>query len=46
LSIHPPDYSHPSIWRQIGDLIGEMAPVRTPTTYQDWIADQRLKRGL
>ena len=46
LSIHPPDYSHPSIWRQIVDLIGEMAPVRTSTTYQDWIADQRLKRGL
>ena len=46
LSVHPPDYSYPSIWRQIVDLISEMAPVRTPTTYQDWIADQRLKRGL
>jgi predicted deacetylase len=46
LSIHPPDFSHPAIWRQIVDLISEMAPLRTPTTYQDWIADQRLKRGL
>jgi predicted deacetylase len=46
LSIHPPDFSHPAIWRQIGDLIREMVPIRTPTTYQDWIAEQRLKRGL
>jgi hypothetical protein len=46
LSIHPADFSHPTIWRQIVDLISEMAPIRTPTTYQDWIADQRLKRGL
>jgi len=46
VSIHPPDFSHPTIWRQIVDLISRMAPDRTPTTYQDWIADQRLKRGL
>ena len=46
LSVHPPDYSHPSIWRQIVDLVDGMASIRTPTTYQDWIADQRLKRGL
>jgi predicted deacetylase len=46
LSLHPPDFSHPTIWRQIVDLIGEMVPVRTPTTYQEWIAEQRLKRGL
>ena len=46
LSIHPPDYSHPSIWRQIVDLVDGMASIRTPTTYQEWIADQRLKRGL
>ena len=46
LGIHPPDFSHPTIWRQIVDLIGEMAPVRTPTTYQNWIAEQRTKRGL
>ena len=46
LSIHPPDYSHPAIWRQIVDLVSAMASVRTPTTYQDWIADQRVKRAL
>ena len=26
LSIHPPDYSHPAIWRQIVDLVSAMAP--------------------
>ena len=46
LSIHPPDFSHPAIWRQIVDLVNAMAPVRTPTTYQDWIAEQRIKRSL
>jgi len=46
LSIHPPDFSHPAVWRQIVDLINDMAPVRTPTTYQDWIAEQRTRRGL
>jgi predicted deacetylase len=42
LSIHPPDYSYPAIWRQIVDLIKEMATARTPTTYRDWIAEQRI----
>lgn len=46
LSIHPPDFSHPTIWRQIVDLISEMAPLRTPTTYQEWVGEQRQKRGL
>ena len=46
LSIHPPDFSHPAIWRQAIDLIGKMDGHRTPTTYQEWIAEQRLKRGL
>jgi predicted deacetylase len=46
LSIHPPDYSHPAIWRQIVDLAQAAGNVRTPTTYQGWIADQRLKRAL
>ena len=46
LSVHPPDFSHPAIWRQIGDLIGRMDGLRTPTTYQDWVAEQRRRRGL
>ena len=41
LSIHPPDYSYPSIWRQIVDLIDAVDGMRTPTTYRDWIAEQR-----
>ena len=46
LSIHPPDYSHPIIWQQIVDLASTLGRVRTPTTYQDWIAEQRIKRSL
>ena len=46
LSVHPPDFSHPAIWRQIGDLISGMDGLRTPTTYQDWVAEQRRRRGL
>lgn len=42
LSVHPPDYSFPAIWQQIVDLIKEMQDSRTPTTYRDWIAEQRL----
>jgi predicted deacetylase len=42
LSIHPPDYSYPAVWRQIIDLVKEMDAVRTPTTYRDWIAEQRM----
>jgi len=46
ISIHPPDYSHPTIWRQIIALIERSVPSRTATTYQDWIAEQRLRRGI
>ena len=46
LSVHPPDYSHPAIWRQIVDLLRGLENVRTPTTYQDWIAEQQVRRGL
>jgi predicted deacetylase len=46
ISIHPPDYSHPAIWRQIVDLIEATTESRTSTTYQDWIAQQRLRRGV
>jgi len=45
ISIHPPDYSQPAIWRQILGFISATKSARTPTTYQDWIAEQRLKRG-
>lgn len=46
LSIHPPDYSYPKIWRQIVDLIDATSELRAATTYQDWIAEQRLRRGI
>jgi predicted deacetylase len=42
LSIHPPDYSYPVVWRQILDIVEELSEARTPTTYRDWIADQRI----
>ena len=42
MSLHPPDRNHPNIWRQIQDLLGEAVRSRTPTTYRDWIAEQRV----
>ncbi|MFN2542455.1 MAG: DUF2334 domain-containing protein [Chthoniobacterales bacterium] len=44
ISIHPADYSYPSVWRQIVDLIKATNDTRTVTTYQDWIGEQRLRR--
>jgi predicted deacetylase len=42
ISIHPPDYSHPAVWKQILGFIAATRSVRTATTYQDWIVTQRL----
>src|SRR5262249_20772253 len=46
VSIHPPDFSYPAIWHQVVDLIGKVVPARAVTTYQDWVADQRLRRRI
>jgi hypothetical protein len=46
ISIHPPDYSHRAIWKQITRLIEGSVGSRTATTYQEWIAEQRLRRGI
>jgi uncharacterized protein len=46
ISIHPPDYSQPTVWKQILGFIAATKSARTATTYQDWIAEQRLKRGM
>jgi predicted deacetylase len=46
IGIHPPDYSHPTIWQQVTALIEKSIGSRTATTYQDWIAQQRLRRGI
>jgi hypothetical protein len=45
ISIHPPDHSHPGIWKQIMAFIEGSIGSRTATTYQEWIAEQRLRRG-
>ena len=42
LSIHPPDYSQPAVWRQILRFVDMTNETRTLTTYRDWIAEQRL----
>ena len=45
ISIHPRDYSEATIWKQVLGFIAATKNARTATTYQDWIAEQRLKRG-
>ena len=45
ISIHPADYEHSEVWRQIGRLLDKAAEARTPTTYRDWIAEQRVGTG-
>lgn len=44
LAIHPPDFEHPNVWRQICRTATWLAENRTPTTYRDWIATQRIAR--
>jgi len=44
LSIHPVDYQHRSIWRQITDLVERMPEARTPTTYREWMTEWRINR--
>ena len=45
ISIHPPDYSQPAIWKQILGFIAATRAARTATTYLDWVTEQRLTRG-
>ncbi len=44
LSLHPPDFGHTEVWRQITSLLDRFVETRTPTTYRDWIAERRLER--
>ncbi len=37
LSLHPPDISHPEIWRQIRGIIARALRDREPMTYQSWL---------
>lgn len=41
LSIHPPDYAHPEIWKQILRFIDQTLVGRNVTTYSGWIEEQR-----
>lgn len=41
LGIHPPDFHHAQIWRQISALADKLATARTPQTYSEWIAERR-----
>ena len=41
LGIHPPDLTHPEIWRQITRIVQTEAETRAATTYRDWIAERR-----
>ncbi len=45
LGLHPPDVAHGEIWRQITRLLDQLSEQRTPTTYRDWIAEQRTGRS-
>src|SRR5215472_2009043 len=44
ISIHPRDHSQRVVWKQILDFIAATRTARTATTYQDWIAEQRLSQ--
>lgn len=46
VSIHPPDLKHAEIWNQILRLTDRLLENRTATTYRDWIADRRTRRGV
>lgn len=46
VSIHPPDYGHPEIWRQIVRSIDRLAKDRRATTYRDWVAEGRCSGGM
>jgi hypothetical protein len=37
LSLHPPDFSHPKIWRQVREIITQALRDRMPATYDSWL---------
>ena len=45
LGIHPPDYLHRPVWNQIMRIVERLADARSTTTYGDWIAESRARRG-
>ncbi|HSH38873.1 MAG TPA: hypothetical protein VK993_08810, partial [Chthoniobacterales bacterium] len=45
LSIHPVDLAHPVVWNQIMRIVDRLTHTRSTTTYCEWIAEARLRRG-
>jgi len=45
VSIHPTDLNHPEIWQQILRLTDQLIENRIATTYRDWVAERRTRRG-
>lgn len=45
LGLHPPDCEHAEIWQQVTRLLDRLSETRTPTTYRDWIAENRVNNG-
>jgi predicted deacetylase len=43
IGLHPPDITHPGIWRQIRAIIADAATRRVVTTYADWIEAARAR---
>ena len=41
LSLHPPDYQHPDIWRQVRRVVSEALSDREAMTYRDHLAIAR-----
>ena len=46
LCIHPSDMASGTVWKQIIGLTGRFSRTRNPTTYRDWISEQRVTRNL
>jgi predicted deacetylase len=41
LALHPVDYEHPRVWKQILGFAGAMATDRQVTTYDAWLDSPR-----
>jgi predicted deacetylase len=46
LSLHPPDFAHPAIWRQVQRIVREAVSTREPITYEAWVRGESLKMSV
>jgi len=46
LCIHPSDIAASNVWKQIIRLACRFSRTRNPTTYRDWISEERVTRTL